>query len=59
VIEAGEPRGTFGLGGLKAVLAQCVGMSAQQVAERIDTAVIGLREDPSDDIAVLVLRIAD
>jgi PAS domain S-box-containing protein len=58
VIEAGDPRGAFGLGGLKAVLAQCAGLSAQQIAERIDNAVLGLREDPADDVAVLVLRIA-
>jgi serine phosphatase RsbU (regulator of sigma subunit) len=59
VIEAGEPRGAFGLGGLKAVLEQCVGLTAQQIAERIDNAVLGLRDDPSDDVAVLVLRITD
>jgi serine phosphatase RsbU (regulator of sigma subunit)/PAS domain-containing protein len=57
VTEAGEPRGAFGLGGLKAVLAQCAGMNAQQIAERVDTAAVGLRENPADDIAVLVLRI--
>jgi PAS domain S-box-containing protein len=57
VIEAGDPRGAFGLGGLKAVLSQCTGLSAQQVAQRIDNAVLGLREDPADDVAVLVLRI--
>jgi PAS domain S-box-containing protein len=59
VIEAGDPRGSFGLGGLKAVLSQCKGMSAQQIAERIDNAVVGLRENPSDDVAVLVLRIIE
>jgi PAS domain S-box-containing protein len=59
VIEAGDPRGAFGLGGLKAVLEHCTGLSAQQIAERIDNAVVGLRENPTDDVAVLVLRVIE
>jgi serine phosphatase RsbU (regulator of sigma subunit) len=59
VIEAGKPRGAFGLGGLKGLLGSCAGLGAQQIAERIDNAVVGLDESPSDDVAVLVLRIRE
>jgi serine phosphatase RsbU (regulator of sigma subunit)/PAS domain-containing protein len=59
VIEAGKPRGAFGLGGLTALLGSCAGLGAQQIAERIDNAVVGLGESPADDVAVLVLRIRE
>jgi serine phosphatase RsbU (regulator of sigma subunit) len=57
VIEAGEPRGAFGLEGLSSLLASSAGMSANEIAERIDTAVVGLSEEPPDDVAVVVLRV--
>jgi serine phosphatase RsbU (regulator of sigma subunit) len=59
VIEAGRPRGAFGTGGLKALLEASVGLGAQEVAERIDRAVVGLEENPPDDVAVLVLRVRE
>ncbi len=59
VIEAGNPRGSFGAEGLQALLASCAGMSANEIAERIDTAITGLNEHPPDDVAVLVLRIRE
>ena len=49
VIEAGNPRGAFGVEGLQALLESCVGLSANEIAERMDTAVVGLEHDPSDD----------
>jgi PAS domain S-box-containing protein len=57
VIEAGSPRGAFGIEGLSSVLASCLGLSANEIAERVDTAALGLSEQPPDDVAVLVLRI--
>jgi phosphoserine phosphatase RsbU/P len=59
VIEAGNPRGAFGIGGLTALLESCTGLSAQEIAERIDNAVVGLQDSPPDDIAVLVLRMSE
>jgi PAS domain S-box-containing protein len=59
VIEAGRPRGAFGLDGLRAVIASCSGLGAQEIAERIDKAVTGLEPNPSDDVAVLVLRVKE
>jgi serine phosphatase RsbU (regulator of sigma subunit) len=59
VIEAGEPRGAFGLEGLVSVLRSSAGLSANEIAERIDTAVVGLGEEPPDDVAVVVLRIRE
>jgi serine phosphatase RsbU (regulator of sigma subunit) len=59
VIEAGEPRGAFGLEGLVSVLRSSAGLSANEIAERIDTAVVGLSEEPPDDVAVVVLRIRE
>jgi serine phosphatase RsbU (regulator of sigma subunit) len=59
VIEAGKPRGSFGIGGLRSVLASCAGLGAQEIAERIDNAVVGLERTPADDVAVLVLRIRE
>jgi serine phosphatase RsbU (regulator of sigma subunit) len=59
VIEAGNPRGAFGLGGLKSLLGSCAGLAAHDIAERIDSAVLGLDENPADDVAVLVLRVRE
>jgi PAS domain S-box-containing protein len=59
VIEAGDPRGAFGLEGLKSVLGSCARLSAHEIAERIDSAVVGLGANPGDDMAVLVLRIRE
>jgi serine phosphatase RsbU (regulator of sigma subunit)/PAS domain-containing protein len=59
VIEAGNPRGAFGAEGLRALLETCAGLSASEIAERIDTAVTGLEHDVSDDVAVLVLRVRE
>jgi PAS domain S-box-containing protein len=59
VIESGVPRGAFGLEGLKSLLSSCVGLSANEIAERVDTAVLGLSEEPPDDVAVLVLRVRE
>jgi serine phosphatase RsbU (regulator of sigma subunit)/PAS domain-containing protein len=59
VIEAGEPRGAFGVEGLEGLLATSAGLSANEIAERIDTAVVGLSEEPPDDVAVVVLRVRD
>ena len=59
VIEAGEPRGAFGIEGLRSLLAACHGLGANEVAERIDTAIVGLSEEPPDDVAVLVLRVRE
>jgi serine phosphatase RsbU (regulator of sigma subunit)/PAS domain-containing protein len=59
VIEAGSPRGAFGLESLIAVLKSCVGRTAEEIAERIESAVAGVEENPSDDVAVLVLRVRE
>jgi serine phosphatase RsbU (regulator of sigma subunit)/PAS domain-containing protein len=59
VIEAGNPRGAFGLEGLVSVLRSSVGLSANEIAERIDSAVVGLSKEPPDDVAVVVLRIRE
>jgi serine phosphatase RsbU (regulator of sigma subunit)/PAS domain-containing protein len=59
VIEAGEPRGAFGLEALRALLASSAGLSAYEIAERIDAAVVGLSQEPPDDVAVVVLRVRD
>jgi serine phosphatase RsbU (regulator of sigma subunit)/PAS domain-containing protein len=59
VIEAGNPRGAFGLEGLVSVLRSSAGLSANEIAERIDNAVVGLGKEPPDDVAVVVLRIRE
>jgi PAS domain S-box-containing protein len=59
VIEAGKPRGAFGLEGLRSLLASCAGLAAHDIAERIDQAVMGLDSSPSDDVAILVVRISE
>jgi serine phosphatase RsbU (regulator of sigma subunit)/PAS domain-containing protein len=59
VIEAGNPRGAFGLESLIAVLENCSGLSAEEIAQRIESAVAGLEENPSDDVALLVLRVRE
>lgn len=59
VIEAGEPRGAFGIEGLRALLSACSGLGANEVAERIDTAIVGLSKEPPDDVALLVLRVRE
>jgi PAS domain S-box-containing protein len=59
VIEAGRPRGSFGAEGLRAVLGACLGLAANEVAERIYNAVTGLEPEPTDDVAILVLKVHD
>jgi PAS domain S-box-containing protein len=59
VIEAGNPRGAFGVEGLRSLLRPCAGLSAHDIAERIDQAVIGLDDRPGDDVAILVARISE
>ena len=59
VIEAGVPRGSFGLEALKSLLSTCAGASAEEIAERVESAVIGLQGNPSDDIALLVVRVRE
>jgi serine phosphatase RsbU (regulator of sigma subunit) len=59
VVEAGSPRGAFGQGGLRSLLASSAGLPAHEIAERVDSAVKGLDTSPSDDVAVLVLRIRE
>jgi PAS domain S-box-containing protein len=59
VIEAGKPRGAFGLEGLRSLLGSCAGLAAHDIAERIDQAVMGLDSSPSDDVAILVVRISE
>lgn len=59
VIEAGEPRGAFGIEALRALLASSAGLSAYEIAERIDAAVVGVSNEPPDDVAVVVLRARD
>jgi serine phosphatase RsbU (regulator of sigma subunit)/PAS domain-containing protein len=59
VIEAGNPRGSFGIEGLKSLLRACAGLGAQEIADRIDGAVVGLEENPHDDVAMLVLRVRE
>jgi serine phosphatase RsbU (regulator of sigma subunit) len=59
VIEAGEPRGSFGLGGLTSLLQSCSGLSAEEIASRMENAVVGLEPEPTDDVAFLVLRIRE
>jgi serine phosphatase RsbU (regulator of sigma subunit) len=59
VIEAGKPRGAFGLEGLRSLLGSCAGLAAHEIAERIDQAVMGLDDNPSDDVAILVVRISE
>jgi PAS domain S-box-containing protein len=59
VIEAGKPRGAFGVEGLGALLQACAGQTASEIAERVDSAVVGLERDPSDDVAVLVLKVRE
>jgi hypothetical protein len=41
------------------VVEAAAGLSANEIAERIDTAVTGVSEAPPDDVAVLVLRVRE
>jgi sigma-B regulation protein RsbU (phosphoserine phosphatase) len=59
VIEAGRPRGSFGEDGLASLLETCAGLGAQEIAERIDRAVVSIEGNPSDDLAVLVVRVRE
>jgi sigma-B regulation protein RsbU (phosphoserine phosphatase) len=60
VTEARTPHGMFGLDRLAALLAGCVGASAQEVAERVQSAVSAATDTQvADDLAVLALRAAD
>jgi PAS domain S-box-containing protein len=59
VIEAGIPRGSFGLEALESLLSGCAGASAEEIAERVEAAVVGLEGNPSDDIALLVVRVRE
>lgn len=59
VIEAGNPRGAFGLEGLRSLLGSCARLPAHDIAERVDQAVTGLDSSPGDDVAILVVRISE
>jgi serine phosphatase RsbU (regulator of sigma subunit) len=57
VIEARGADGFFGTDRLSRLLAECAGLEAPEVAERIERAVIGFQAGrPRDDVAVLVLE---
>jgi PAS domain S-box-containing protein len=59
VTEARSPDGVFGDHLLDGVLAQCVGLSANEICKRIETAVLDFQAGrPRDDIAIVVLRVA-
>src|SRR5205085_3927464 len=59
VIEARSGGEFFGVDGLSGLLAGCAGLSAPEVAERIERAVIEFQAGrPRDDVAVLVLEAA-
>ena len=58
--DAYAPRRTLGPADLRALLRSCAGLSADETAERIYRSALELgRTEPRDDIALVVLRIAD
>jgi PAS domain S-box-containing protein len=60
VTEAGSPRHALGEERLAEVVAGCKGMSADRIAGSVEAAAIGAEDGaPRDDIAVVVVRVAD
>jgi len=59
VSEARSPQGLFGEERLADLLRTCGGLEAAEIAERIEMGVLDFREGPSDDIAVLVLKVRE
>ena len=61
VVEARSPDGTFfGEERLSALLRSSIGLDAQALADRVESAVLEFQENgPRDDIAVLVLRVLE
>jgi integral membrane sensor domain MASE1 len=58
--DAYAPAHTLAPADVEALLGSCAGMSAGEIAERVSGAVLDLaRAEPRDDIALVVLRIAD
>jgi serine phosphatase RsbU (regulator of sigma subunit) len=58
VTEARRDREQFGDVRLQATLARCVGLDAAAIGEAIETAVLEFGgAEPSDDLAILVLRV--
>ncbi|MDP8950098.1 MAG: SpoIIE family protein phosphatase [Actinomycetota bacterium] len=59
VVEARSPDGSFfGEERLASLLRSSIGLDAQTLADRVESAVLDFQEnDPRDDIAVLVLRV--
>jgi PAS domain S-box-containing protein len=60
VTEARGDLGMFGPERLASLLESCAGLDAAGIAERIESAVLGIQNgEPKDDIAIVVLRIPD
>ena len=61
VVEARSPDGSFfGEERLASLLRSSVGLDAQTLADRVESAVLDFQENgPRDDIAVLVLRVPE
>jgi integral membrane sensor domain MASE1 len=58
--DAFAPARTLTAADVESLLGSCAGMSAEEIAERVYCAVLDLsRSEPRDDIALLVVRIAD
>ena len=58
--DAYAPTHTLAPADLESLLGSCAGLSAGEVAERVSRAVLDLAQsEPRDDIALVVLRIAD
>jgi integral membrane sensor domain MASE1 len=58
--DAHAPAHTLAPADVESLLASCAGMRAGEIAERVVSAVLDLaRSEPRDDIALVVLRIAD
>lgn len=59
VVDAEGPNGELGLSGLSDALKECAGRTAAEVAARIGDSVVELSQhEPSDDLALLVVKIA-
>jgi PAS domain S-box-containing protein len=59
VTEAGSPRNALGEERLAQVIAGCQGMSADDIAGRVEAAALQVEDGaPRDDIAVVVVRVA-
>jgi integral membrane sensor domain MASE1 len=58
--DAYAPAHTLASADVEALLASCTGLSAEETADRMSRAVLGRsRPEPRDDIALVVLRIAE